>query len=99
MIKFHLAALFASFAVAAALPVRLELAASLFCAVGIVAIFLHDYARQPRALRLPQSQPQPRTLRARAHFRPLPLSLPVQPRGLEIRPIIHRLREPNRLAA
>lgn len=65
-------------------------------AAGFAAIIVQDYARRPRGLSMAR---RPRVLRPRAQFRPLPLALSTEPRGLEIRPIIHRLRERNCLAA
>lgn len=65
-------------------------------AAGFAAIIVQDYARRPRAL---STVRRPRALRPRAQFRPLPLALATEHRGLEIRPIIHRLREGNCLAA
>eukprot|EP01035_Chromulina_nebulosa_P066260 gene66260-90690_t len=58
------------------------LASSAF-ATGFALIVLQDYTRASRALR---SAARPRVLRARAQFRPLPLSIPVAPHGTEIRP-------------
>lgn len=65
-------------------------------AAGFGAIIVQDYARRPRAL---STVRPPRALRPRAQFRPLPLAVATEPRGLEIRPIIQRLRERNCLAA
>jgi hypothetical protein len=65
-------------------------------AAGFAAIIIQDYARRPRAL---STVRPPRALRPRAQFRPLPLALATEHRGLEIRPIIERLRERNCLAA
>lgn len=77
--------------------ISFELVTSLAVTAGFALIVLQDYTtRTPRALR---SSDRPRVLRARAQFRPLPLSLPVAPQGVEIRPITLRLRESNRLAA
>jgi len=76
--------------------ISFELVTSLAFTAGFALVVLQDYTRTPRALRLPD---RPRALRARAQFRPLPLSLPIAPQGVEIRPITLRLRESNRLAA
>ena len=66
-------------------------------AAGFAAIIIQDYARRPRAL---STARPPRALRPRAQFRPLPLALPVAPRGVEIRPVAMRPRpEAHRLAA
>jgi hypothetical protein len=96
MIIVHLAAFLAALATGIALPLRLEVTVTLFVAVGLTSILLQDYSRQPRTLRTPT---RVRVLRPRAHFRPLPLAFATEPRGIEIRPIIQRLRESNRLAA
>jgi hypothetical protein len=74
----------------------IQFTAFLAFAAGFAAIIVQDYARQPRALSVVR---RPRALRPRAHFRPLPLALSTEPRAIEIRPIIHRLRERNCLAA
>lgn len=72
------------------------LASSAFAA-GFALIVLQDYTRTSRSL---ATGTQRRVLRARAHFRPLPLSIPVEPRGVEIRPVAMRLvPEAHRLAA
>jgi hypothetical protein len=86
----------AAISVAVALPVRIEVLASAFCVAGVAALFIHDYVRSPRRISLPR---RARVLRARAQFRPLPLSIPTQSQGVEIRPIVHRLREGRPLAA
>jgi hypothetical protein len=99
MTTFHLSAFFASLATGIALPLRFEVVASVLFVAAFSVIVLHDYARKPRFLRLPRPSAPVRAPRARAQFRPLPLTLPVQPRGIEIRPIIQRLREAHRLAA
>lgn len=74
----------------------IQFTAFLAFAAGFAAIIVQDYARQPRTL---PTMRRPRALRPRAQFRPLPLALSTEPRGIEIRPIIHRLRERNCLAA
>ena len=96
MIIIHLIAFLAALATGIALPLRLEVTVSLFVTIGLTGIFLQDYLRQPRVLPTPS---RARVLRPRAQFRPLPLALTTEPRGIEIRPIIQRLRESNRLAA
>ncbi|MCX6954745.1 MAG: hypothetical protein NTV51_21525 [Verrucomicrobia bacterium] len=96
MTTFHLSAFLASLATGIALPLRFEVVASVLFTAGFAVIVVSDYARSTKALPTPARQ---RVLRARAQFRPLPLTLPTEPRGIEIRPIIHRLRERNRLAA
>ena len=73
------------------------LTTSLFFIAGFALIVLQDYARANRPLTLGAPR---RVLRARAHFRPLPRSIPVEPRGVEIRPVAMRLHpEAHRLAA
>lgn len=96
MTTFHFTAFLASLAAGIALPVRFEIATSVLFAAGFVIIFISDYARSPRSLPLAG---RPRALRPRAQFRPLPLDFVVAPQAVEIRPIIHRLRETHRLAA
>lgn len=77
--------------------ISFELATSLVFTTGFALVVLQDYSRT--AL-LGTDATRPRALRARAHFRPLSLSLPVAPRGVEIRPVAMRLRpEAHRLAA
>lgn len=77
--------------------ISFELATSLVFTTGFALVVLQDYTRTSA---LAADASRPRALRARAHFRPLSLSLPVAPRGVEIRPVAMRLRpEAHRLAA
>jgi hypothetical protein len=96
MTTFHLSAFLASLATGVALPLRFEAVAAVLFAAGFALIVAQDYVRAPRLLRVTA---RPRVLRARAQFRALPLTVPTAPHGIEIRPIIQRLRENHRLAA
>jgi hypothetical protein len=96
MTTFHLSAFLASVAAGIALPLRFETITGLLFTAGFAVIVVHDYTRPLRMFPAPARR---RVLRPRAQFRPLPLTLPTTPAGLEIRPITERLRETNRLAA
>ncbi len=75
--------------------ITVPVATSLVFAAGFAVILLQDYARASRPL-IPRSGR--RVLRARAQFRPLPLSIPLAAHGVEIRPVSMRLLpEPHRL--
>ena len=77
--------------------ITVQFATSIAFTAGFALIVLQDYTRASRSL---ATRAQRRVLRARAQFRPLPLSIPVAPHGTEVRPVTMRLRpEAHRLAA